>query len=120
MKISHFKKNMIMCKEGRQPAVKPVPIKSVPQVSRAREEMKRLEAEERKQHQPSFGQMHGKAIGGLGDPNKWRCKVCKMANEKQASACVRCKEPKTVLIEKAPRNAISSGPQMRFANAHTN
>ena len=39
------------------------------------------------------------AIGGIKD--KWRCKVCKFANEAEADSCSRCRETKTVMKEES-------------------
>jgi hypothetical protein len=42
----------------------------------------------------------GHSVGrvGAGD-QKWRCKVCKFANEKEESNCHMCKEAKAVMKE---------------------
>lgn len=45
----------------------------------------------------------GKKIGvaNLKAEAKWRCATCKQANENTLDACMRCRDPKKVLIEKA-------------------
>ena len=49
-------------------------------------------------------QKPGKKIGmaDLNSENKWRCATCKQANDQDLEACIRCKDPKKVLIEKKP------------------
>ena len=44
----------------------------------------------------------GKQIGlaNLRAEGKWRCSTCKQANEAEMDACGRCKDPKTVMVEK--------------------
>ena len=44
----------------------------------------------------------GKKIGSVNykEEEKWRCATCKMANDNELQACVRCKEPRRHLIEK--------------------
>jgi len=57
----------------------------------------------------------GKRIGvaELKKEGKWRCATCKMANEAGAEECVRCHDPKKVLIEKAVGPRSNSGPTMK-------
>ena len=50
-----------------------------------------------------FEQGNGKSLAALQNlrsENKWRCATCKQANEQTAKACVRCRDPKKVLIER--------------------
>ena len=57
-------------------------------------------------------------VANLKSEGKWRCATCKQANEAEAESCVRCKDPKKVLIEKKVPERSQSGPlnqaPMRF------
>ena len=77
--------------------------------------------EQREEEKDAAGQIGFKNMRGPGrqlgvanlkSEGKWRCATCKQANEAEAEACVRCKDPKKVLIEKKLPERSQSGPTL--------
>ena len=75
-------------------------------------------------HKIGFSQMSTKGvkIGGSTaqrkDMGKWRCATCKMTNEGDAEVCSRCKDEKTVLVEKPKASSVGAMAKpepMRFS-----
>ena len=59
----------------------------------------------------------GRQIGltNLKAENKWRCATCKQANDAELDTCMRCRDPKKVLVEKSAAAAgrSNSGPNFK-------
>ena len=90
-----------LVEQGKPPKVKAVPM-------HLRQHHKPI-LEQREEEKSAAGHIGfnnmrgpGKQIGlsNLKDEGKWRCATCKQANDKELEACMRCKDPKKVLIEK--------------------
>ena len=111
-----------MVKMGKAPKVTAVPI-AVRQHHKPI--LDQREEEKNAAGQIGFQNMRGpgKKIGlaNLKSEEKWRCATCKQANDNSLDACIRCKDPKKVLVEKMPaakRNTTvpSKAAPMKFTN----
>ena len=67
-----------------------------------------------------FEQGNGKSLAALQNlhsENKWRCATCKQANEQTAKACIRCRDPKRVLVERPVSSSNAADRLFRVNSA---